>query len=75
MWESIVGVLGVAVMGVIGWAFTLNSKVAVLTADNENLKYTIESDKVNLKELMEARFNSMERRLVRIEAKLDHEVG
>lgn len=62
MLEALIGVLGVAVMGILGWAFTISNRVAVL-----------EADRGSLKELIELRLVDITRRLDRIEKKLDHD--
>lgn len=62
MMETIVSIIGMGLVGVVGWAVHLNSRVAVL-----------EADKVSLKELINLQLLDITRRLARIEAKLDHE--
>ncbi len=60
MLESIVGIIGAALLATIGWAFTLNSRVAVL-----------EADRAGLKELFATQLQDIRNRLERIEDKLD----
>jgi hypothetical protein len=60
MLEAIITVIGSGLLAVVGWAFTLNGRVAVL-----------EADKVSLKELLDVRLENISMRLARIEAKLD----
>lgn len=60
MLETAIGIIGAGLLGVFGWAFQLNSRVAVL-----------EADKVSLKELIELRLVDITRRLDRIEEKID----
>lgn len=60
MVEAFISVIGAGLLAVIGWAFSLHSRVAVL-----------EADKVSLKELIEAKFDGVIIRLVRIEHILD----
>lgn len=60
MLNVVVGIIGSALLGVIGWAINLNSRVAVLEADN-----------VSLRELITVQFKEITRRLGRIESKLD----
>lgn len=62
MLEAILGLLGLGLFGVLGWAFTISNRVSVL-----------EADKVSLKELMESKLDDITRRLVSIERKLDKE--
>lgn len=56
MLEYLIGFLGTALLGVIGWAFQLSSRVSVL-----------EQQHVDLKELINTRFDSVDIRLERIE--------
>lgn len=60
MLETIVGIIGAAVLAVIGWAVALSSRVAVL-----------EADKISLKELLDAKLENITVRLARIESMLD----
>lgn len=60
MLETIVGLLSATGLGVIGWAIHLGSRVAVLEANEQSLK-----------ELIETRFDDVERRLERIELSLN----
>ena len=62
MIEAFIGVIGAGVLGVAAWAFTLNSRVAVL-----------EADKISLKELLDEKLQNITDRLMRIETKLDRE--
>lgn len=62
MWEILLGVIGTGLLGVIGWAFHLNSRVAVL-----------EAEKISFRELLEAKLENITIRLDRIERKLDKE--
>lgn len=62
MLETIIGIIGAGLLAVVGWAVTLNSRVAVL-----------EADRLSLVELMDRRFDDVTRRLSRIEDKLDKE--
>lgn len=69
MLSAVVGVIGAALLAVIGWAFNLQSRVSVL-----------EADKVSLRELLDAKLESISGqiagatvRLDRIERKLDKE--
>jgi hypothetical protein len=54
--EALIGILGTGLLGVIGWAVQIHSRVAVLEANYENLK-----------ELLENRFDEIIRRLDRME--------
>lgn len=60
--EAVIGIIGMGLFGVAGWAFHLNSRVAVL-----------EADKVSLKEWLNTKLENITDRLVRIENKLDRE--
>lgn len=62
MLEAAVGVLGVMLTAVIGWAVTMSNRVAVLEADKDSLSV-----------LIQARFDDVTRRLQRIENKMDKE--
>jgi hypothetical protein len=62
MIEIILGVIGTGLLGVFGWAFTLNGRVAVL-----------EADKVSLRELLDSKLQNITDRLQRIESKIDHQ--
>jgi hypothetical protein len=62
MVEAVISVIGAGLLGVIAWAFTLHSRVAVL-----------EADKTSLRELVDAKLQNITERLARIEAKLDHQ--
>ena len=62
MLEVLISIVGMGLLGVIGWAFTLNSRVSVL-----------EADKVSLKELIDSKLDNITTRLDRIERKLDKE--
>lgn len=56
MLDSITTLLGGAVLGVFAWAFHLGNRVSVL-----------ETQRDSIRELIETRFDEVERRLVRIE--------
>ena len=60
MLEYLTGLLGTALLGVIGWAFQLNSRVSVL-----------EQQHVDLKELITEKFDAVTDRLERIEDALN----
>jgi len=62
MLSAIVGFMGTALLGVIAWAFNLQSRVSVL-----------EADKVSIRELLDAKLENITIRLERIERKLDKE--
>ena len=69
MLSALVGIIGTALLGVIGWAFSLQSRVSVL-----------EADKVSLRELLDAKLENISGQVVgvtirldRIERKLDRE--
>lgn len=73
MLEAAIGVLGAAMLGVIGWAFSLSNRVAVLEADKESLQKLIDTRMASMSELIKEKLEGMAYRLARIEAKLDHE--
>ena len=64
MLETMMSVMGTAVLGVFGWALHLNTRVSVL-----------ESQRESLKELIEARFDAVENRLDRIERAMNGHLG
>jgi hypothetical protein len=57
MLEAIAGTFGVAFLAVFGWAYTLSNRVLV-----------VETSYNGLEELIEAKFDEVNRRLERIEA-------
>ena len=59
MIEALSGILGTAFLGVLGWAYTLSNRVLVLETSYQGLE-----DLINL------RFNEVDRRLDQIEDKL-----
>lgn len=63
MLTAIVGVLGAGLLGVIGWAFNINSSVEVLKTKHDGLIT-----------LIDTRFEEMNRRLDRIERALNGRV-
>lgn len=67
--ETLVGIIGMGVLAMFGWAFTLNSRVAVLEADKVSLKELIDA---KLQAIMQEQHNQSTR-LARIEAKLDQQ--
>lgn len=58
--SAALAVLGGGLLSVVGWAFTLNSRVAVL-----------EANKASLEKLVETQLEAINQRLARIERKLD----
>jgi hypothetical protein len=62
MLSTVVGLLGTVLMGVIAWAFNLQSRVSVL-----------EADRVSLRELIDAKLENIIIRLDRIERNMDKE--
>ena len=69
MLTTIVGIIGSALLAVIGWAFSLNSRVAVLESDRAQATRREEG----LKELVNIKLEGISLRLERIERKLDRE--
>ncbi len=61
MVEALISVIGAGLLGVIGWAFHLNSRVAVLEAEHAGLEKLFGQGLQDIKD-----------RLARIEAMLDH---
>lgn len=59
MLETLVGLLGTALLGVLGWAFQLQNRVTI-----------IETQQDNLVTLINTRFDAVENRLERIEEKI-----
>lgn len=60
--------MGTAILGVVGWAFNLSTRLAVVERQQS-------SDKDSLKELFSTKLEEVNRRLVSIESKLDkHEL-
>lgn len=62
MIEAVVTLVGTGLLGVVAWAFTMHSRVAVL-----------EADKVTIRELLNVRLVAITERLDRIEGKIDKE--
>jgi hypothetical protein len=66
MWETILGVAGTAFLGVLGWAVNLSNRVTI-----------IETQQMDLRTLIESKFEEVNRRLERIEnamnGKLNHD--
>lgn len=60
--EAVMTIMGTALLGVIAWAFTLGSRVAVL-----------EANKTSFERYLNSQLDNITARLVRIEAKLDRE--
>ena len=61
MLETLVGIFGAAFIGAIGWAVQISSRVS-----------TIETKHPDLVELLETRFDDIDRRLERIERIINH---
>jgi hypothetical protein len=66
MIEAIVGLIGMGVLAVFGWAYNQNTQIHSRIS-------VLEADKVSLRELINVHFNALELRLERIERKLDKE--
>jgi len=64
MLEGIVGVLGTGLLAVVGWAFNLQSRVAVM-----------EANYASLEKLLEAKLDPINQRLERIERYLNGHLG
>lgn len=64
MLDLIVGLLGTASFGVFGWAF-------LKLEDHDNRLTALETSKLGLEQLINSRFDSVEKRLARIESKQD----
>lgn len=58
--DAVIGILGLVMLGVVGWAFRISSRVSVL-----------EADKHSLKELMMIQFDDVKRRLYEMEKKIE----
>lgn len=76
MLNTIVGIIGTALLGIIAWAINVHSRVAVLEAD----KATAIQREAALKELLDVKLDAItvlvatcNARLDRIEKKLDKE--
>lgn len=67
MLDTIVGVIGTTVVGIVGWAIQLNSKVAVNAQKNDDLKELITEKFKGLDERNDQRDDDLNRRLERIE--------
>lgn len=65
--NGVTGTLGAAILGIFGWAFTLNSRMSVQETETANLKETNGAKLDSLKELFETKFDDMDTRLERIE--------
>jgi hypothetical protein len=53
MLETIVGIIGVGLLGVIGWAVQLGNKVAVVETEQANLAKTLEWKLDDIKDRLE----------------------
>jgi hypothetical protein len=80
MWEALIGIIGTAVLGVIAWAFRLQSRVAVLEVEMKTAKEDRATRDEALKELLDVKLENITimvrastERLDRIEKKLDRE--
>lgn len=58
--NAIIGVIGLAVVGIIGWAFQMGSRVSVVEADQKSLAT-----------LINTRFEDVNHRFDRLEALID----
>jgi hypothetical protein len=74
MLEAVIGILGVAVFAIFGWAFSISNRVSVLEADKESLQKLIDAKFESFMDLMREKMENVTHRLARIEAKLDHEM-
>lgn len=61
MLEAIVGVIGFAILGIVGWAFQLTSRVAVVEANHEGLKELLIAQYVDLKARLDRIENNLRR--------------
>jgi hypothetical protein len=80
MWESFLGVIGTAVLGIVAWSFRLQSRVAVLESEMKTGKEDRASRDEALKELLDVKLENIiimvratAERCDRIEKKLDKE--
>lgn len=67
MMETILGLVGTGLLGVIAWAFNLQSRVSVL----EEFRTQAVDREAILKELIDVKLENISERLKRIEFKLD----
>lgn len=58
------GLLGIVVMGIIGWAFSISNRVSVL-----------EADKSSIREFIKIQFDDVKRRIKSLENKIDRNHG
>jgi hypothetical protein len=72
MLEAIVGIIGAGLLGGGAWAVALNSRVSVLEANAVSLATLISANSSNLLTLVDTKLSEVNRRLGRIEHKLDH---
>jgi hypothetical protein len=63
MWEIIAGLMGTAIFGALGWAVNLSSRVTV-----------IETQQMDLRTLIESRFEEVNRRLEKIENAIERSI-
>jgi len=71
MLEAVIGVMGAVLMAVIGWAFNLSNRVAVLEAERANFNTLLNERFAAMEKLLEIRLTDITRRLGHIEDKLD----
>lgn len=72
MLEVIVSIIGAGLLGIGAWVIALGSRVSVLEANAVSLTTLINSNSANLLALVDAKLSEVNRRLGRIEDKLDH---
>jgi hypothetical protein len=75
MTETIIGFLSTALLSFVGWTLakgsSLDSRITVIETQQETLEETIQATHDSLKELLEAHFDGMDKRLARIERSMN----
>lgn len=61
---AVVGFIGLVIMAIIGWAFSITNRVSVL-----------EADKTSLKEFISIQFEDLKNRLDKLEEKIERKRG
>lgn len=71
MLNTLIGVLGAALLAVIGWAFNLQSRVSIYSQRHDDLLRLIDTKFDAMSEMVDTKFDSSNQRLERIERALN----